>query len=56
MKTRFLTRPELIASAVVFMSVHRGECLLDLGDMLDTLDKLRGWINLADTADRYGIT
>lgn len=56
MKTRFLTRSELIAPAVVFMSAHRGECLLDLDDLLDTPDELRGWINLADMADRYGIT
>ncbi|TGN54890.1 hypothetical protein E4L95_15250 [Paracoccus liaowanqingii] len=56
MKTRFLTRPELIAPAVVFMSAHRGECLLDQDDMLGTPDELRGWINLADMADRYDIT
>lgn len=55
MKPRFLTRSELIAMAAVFMTAHRGECLLDLDDTLDTPDELRGWINLADLSARYGI-
>ena len=55
MKPRFLTRSELIAMAAVFITAHRGECLLDPEDVLDAPDDLRGWINLDDLAARYGM-
>lgn len=55
MKPRFLTRAELIALAAVFMTAHRGECLLDPSDELDAPEDLRGWLDLGDLSARYGI-